>query len=45
MLIGGVAKNVGFVDAMNRGLEMEVVVPQDPEFVGAIGAAVAAAQG
>lgn len=42
VLAGGVARNVGFVDSMNRGLEMEVVVPEDPEFIGAIGAAVAA---
>ncbi len=42
LLIGGVARNVGFGDSMNRGLEMEVVVPEDPEYIAAIGAAVAA---
>jgi len=44
-LIGGVALNVGFIDALRRCLEVESVwVPQEPEYVGAIGAAVAAAE-
>ncbi|MBU0497578.1 MAG: CoA activase [Candidatus Thermoplasmatota archaeon] len=42
-LVGGVAKNVGFVDSLNRDLELEVFVPKDPEYVGALGAALAAA--
>ena len=41
-LIGGVAHNVGFVDALKRGLESDVLVPSDPEFVGALGAALIA---
>lgn len=41
-LIGGVAHNAGFVDALKRGLEAEVLVPADPEFVGALGAALIA---
>jgi benzoyl-CoA reductase subunit D len=41
-LIGGVAHNAGFVDALKRGLEAEVLVPVDPEFVGALGAALIA---
>jgi benzoyl-CoA reductase subunit D len=43
MLIGGVAHNVGFVSSLNRGLKVEVIVPEDPEYVGALGAALAAA--
>ena len=43
-LIGGVARNPGFVDAMKRGLEMEVHVLEDPEHVGALGAALAAGE-
>ena len=43
VLIGGVAKNVGFVDSLDKDLGLEVVVPKDPEFVGALGAALAAA--
>ncbi len=41
-LIGGLAHNVGFIDALRRGLELEVVVPSDPEFIGALGAALVA---
>ncbi len=43
-LIGGVARNPGFVEAMKRGLETEVFVPDDPEHVGALGAALAATE-
>ena len=42
-LVGGVALNPGFVEAMKRGLEMDMYVPEDPEYVGALGAALAAA--
>ncbi len=44
MVIGGVALNPGFIEGMKRGLEMEVFVPEEPEYVGAIGAALAAAE-
>lgn len=44
VLIGGVARNPGFVEAMKRSLEMDVYVPEDPEHVGALGAALAAAE-
>jgi benzoyl-CoA reductase subunit D len=43
-LIGGVAHNPGFVDAMTRGLETPVIVPEAPEYVGALGAAIVAAE-
>ncbi len=44
-LIGGVGYNVGFIDALKRCLEVGAVwVPPEPEYVGAIGAAVAAAE-
>lgn len=43
VLIGGVAKNIGFVYSLNKDLELEVVVPDNPEYVGALGAALAAA--
>ena len=45
MLIGGVAHNIGFVVSLNRGLDLdvEVIVPEAPEYVGALGAALAAA--
>ena len=43
VLVGGVAKNIGFVDSLNKDLGLEVLVPEDPEYVGALGAALAAA--
>ena len=42
MLIGGLAHNIGFVTSLKRELESEVIVPDDPEFIGAYGAAVVA---
>lgn len=44
LLIGGVARNVGLVDSLNRDFEFEVIVPEEPEFVSAIGAALIAAE-
>ena len=44
VLIGGVAHNVGFVDSLKRGLQCDVIIPDDPEYVGAYGAALAAAE-
>jgi benzoyl-CoA reductase subunit D len=43
VLIGGIAKNIGFVESLKRGLNSDVIVPPDPEFVGALGAAIIAA--
>ncbi|MCP4583443.1 MAG: CoA activase [candidate division Zixibacteria bacterium] len=43
-LIGGVSYNPGFVDALKRGLETEVIVPDSAEFVGALGAAIVAGE-
>jgi benzoyl-CoA reductase subunit D len=42
ILIGGLAKNIGFVDSLNRELGVKVKIPEKPEFVGAIGAALLA---
>ncbi len=44
VLIGGVARNVGFVDAVERELGLKITVPPDPEFVSALGAALHAAE-
>ena len=43
-VIGGVALNPGFVEAVKRGLEMDVHVPDEPQYVGALGAALLAAE-
>jgi benzoyl-CoA reductase subunit D len=42
-VIGGMAHNPGFVEAMKRGLGMDVYVPEGPEYIGALGAALSAA--
>lgn len=44
VVIGGVARNVGFIDAVSRELNLAVTVPPDPEFVSALGAALHAAE-
>jgi benzoyl-CoA reductase subunit D len=45
VMIGGVAKNAGFVESLKRAIGMDVKVPDDPDFVSALGAATAAATG
>lgn len=43
-LVGGLARNVGFVDSLVRGLQVEAVrIPEHPEFCVALGAALTAA--
>lgn len=42
-LIGGVAYNVGFVKSLEEDLETKVLIPGNPQFVGALGAALVAA--
>lgn len=43
VMIGGVANNTGFVESLKRDIGMNVKVPDSPEYVGALGAAAAAA--
>ncbi|OAT85272.1 acyl-CoA dehydratase activase [Desulfotomaculum copahuensis] len=43
-LIGGLAYNAGFVRSMEEGLEVKAQVPEDPEYVTALGAALVAAE-
>ena len=45
VMIGGVARNIGFVESLKRELGIDVQVPEAPDFVGALGAATAAAAG
>ena len=42
VLIGGVAKNPGVVDSLKRHLQTDIIIPEYPEFVGALGAAMLA---
>jgi len=43
VLIGGVAKDEGFVASLNRKLDLNVVIPEYPDYVSALGAALTAA--
>jgi benzoyl-CoA reductase subunit D len=43
VLVGGVAKDVGFVASLKRKLGIDVLIPEHPEFAGALGAALNAA--
>jgi benzoyl-CoA reductase subunit D len=42
--IGGVALNKGFIKAVEKELNIRISVPPDPQFIGAIGVAIAAAE-
>ena len=44
VLIGGMSYNPGFVDSLNRALESTVQIPPDPEYTGALGAALIACE-
>jgi benzoyl-CoA reductase subunit D len=39
VLVGGVAQDPGFVASLNRKLGLNVTIPEYPEYVGALGAA------
>ena len=45
VVVGGMAKNAGFVDSLKKNIEMSVVVPEDPDYIGALGAAETALAG
>jgi len=42
--VGGVAKDVGFVASLKRRLGMDILIPEEPLFAGAVGAALIAAK-
>jgi len=42
-LIGGVANNAAIVDVMKKHLGVDILVPEEPQYVGALGAALSAA--
>ena len=44
VLVGGVAEDVGFIAALERTLGMNILIPEDPVFAGAVGAAVTASK-
>jgi len=38
-LIGGMAKNIAFVEALKRNLDTDIILPEGVDFIGALGAA------
>jgi benzoyl-CoA reductase subunit D len=44
VLVGGVAEDVGFIAALERTLGMNILIPEDPVFAGAVGAAITASK-
>ena len=44
VLVGGVAKDVGFVASLENRLGMEILIPEEPLYAGAVGAALIAAK-
>lgn len=44
VIVGGLAKNVGYVDGLERFFQTDVLVPEHPEYIGALGAALAASE-
>jgi benzoyl-CoA reductase subunit D len=42
VLLGGVAKDVGFIASLKRKLGVDVLIPDFPEYAGALGAALVA---
>jgi predicted CoA-substrate-specific enzyme activase len=45
VVIGGMARNAGFIDSLKKETGMDIIVPDDPAFMGALGAAESAAAG
>jgi len=45
VMVGGMAKNAGFIDSLKKTIEMDVKVPEDPDYMGALGAAEVALAG
>ncbi len=42
IVVGGMAKNAGFVDSLKKIIGIPITVPRDPDYIGALGAAEAA---
>jgi predicted CoA-substrate-specific enzyme activase len=43
-LVGGIAKDAGFVASLKRKLGIDILIPDNPEFAGALGAALVASK-
>ena len=42
---GGVAKNIGMKKALEKRIGMHLVIPDEPQIIGAVGAAMIAQEG
>lgn len=42
VLVGGMAKNIGFINSLEKNIGMDIIIPDDPDYMGAFGAAEAA---
>jgi benzoyl-CoA reductase subunit D len=45
VLMGGLSKNIGFVEALKKELGVEFIIPEDPEFMTAYGAGLSGKEG
>jgi len=45
VVMGGIARNIGVVTVLRELMGMELIVPEEPEIIGALGAALIAQQG
>jgi len=41
-LVGGIAMNPGFVKCLESDLDVQIMLPEEPEYIGALGAAISA---
>lgn len=41
-LVGGIARNPGFIKCLEKDLDVQIMLPEEPEYVGALGAAISA---
>jgi benzoyl-CoA reductase subunit D len=41
-LVGGIAMNPGFVKCLESALDVQIMLPEEPEYIGALGAAISA---
>jgi len=45
VMVGGMARNAGFIDSLKKEFDMDVIVPENPDYIGALGAAETALAG
>jgi activator of 2-hydroxyglutaryl-CoA dehydratase len=43
VFVGGLARNTGLVESLRKNIGVELLVPESPEYIGALGAALTVA--